>query len=112
MEPRQEFTVEYYKTPAGRHPFVEWLESLDASLRHRVSARIDRFERGDLGDHTPLRGHPGLFEARLQFGPGFRLYFAKEPDRILLLLCGGAKGSQRRDIQSAAALYRQYQQEQ
>jgi putative addiction module killer protein len=56
---------------------VEWLESLEVSLRHRVSARIDRFDRGDLGDHKPLRGHSGLFEARLHFGPAYRLYFAK-----------------------------------
>ena len=112
MEPSQGFTVEYYETPDGRRPFVEWLESLDASIRHRVSAHSDRYERGALGDHKSVRGHPGLFEARLPFGPGYRIYFAKEPDRILLLLCGGAKGSQRRDIQSAAGLYRQYQQEQ
>ena len=112
MAPTQGFTVEFYETPDGRRPFVEWLETLDTSLRQRVSARIDRFELGAIGDHKPLRGHPGLFEARLQFGPGYRLYFAKEPDRILLLLCGGSKGSQRRDIQSAAALYRLYKLEQ
>lgn len=91
---------------------MEWLESLDASVRYRVSARIDRFECGDLGDHKPLRGHPGLFEARLHFGPGYRIYFPKEHDGIVQLLCTGAKGSQRRDVQSAAALYHQYQQEQ
>jgi putative addiction module killer protein len=77
MEPTQGFTVEYYETPDRRRPFVEWLESLEVSLRHRVSARIDRFDRGDLGDHKPLRGHSGLFEARLHFGPAYRLYFAK-----------------------------------
>ena len=69
MEPTQGFSVEYYETPDGRCPFVEWLESLDTSLRQRISARVDRFERGALGDHKPLREHPGLFEAQLQFGP-------------------------------------------
>jgi putative addiction module killer protein len=49
-----------------------------------------------------------LFEARLHFGPGYRLYVAKEPRRVVLLLCGGDKRSQRSDIRAAAMLYRQY----
>jgi putative addiction module killer protein len=111
MAPAQEFTVEYYETPDGRCPFLEWLEALEAVVRYRVNARIDRFEQGNLGDHKPLAGHPGLFEARLPFGPGYRLYFAREPQRVVLLLCAGDKGTQRRDVRAAAALYQQYQQE-
>jgi putative addiction module killer protein len=111
MAQGQEFTVEVYETPEGRCPFIEWLEALDVAVRYRVTARIDRFEQGRLGDHKALAGHPGLFEARLPFGPGYRLYFAKEPARIVLLLCAGDKRSQRRDIRAAAALHQQYKQE-
>lgn len=111
MELELGYTVEYYETADGRCPFLDWIEALDESIRHRVSARLDRFEQGNLGDHKPLKGQSGLFEARLQFGPGFRLYFSKEPDRIVLFYNAGDKSSQRKDIRVAAALYQQYKQE-
>lgn len=111
MTRAQQFTVAYYVTPDGQCPFLAWLEALDPALRHRVQARIDRFEQGNLGDHKALAGQPGLFEARLAFGSGYRLHFAQEAERVVLLLCAGDKGSQRGDIRTAAALYRQYRQE-
>jgi putative addiction module killer protein len=110
MFPSPPFTVLYYETPDGRRPVIQWMETLDAGIRSRVTARVERFEHGNFGDHKPLKAQPGLFEARLQFGPGYRLYFAKEPRRIVLLW-GGDKRSQRADLRAAAAMYRQYRQE-
>jgi putative addiction module killer protein len=105
------YTITDYETPAGRRPVIEWLEALDESMRHRVTARIERFEQGGFGDHKPLTGQRGLFEARMHFGPGSRLYFAKDPQRVVLLLCGGDKRSQRSDVRAAVKLYRQYREE-
>src|SRR5574341_1068694 len=111
MPSQPPYTVVFYETAAGRRPVTEWLEGLDPATRHRVTARIERFEQGAFGDITPLKGGEGLYEARFHFGPGYRLYFAKERNRVVLLLCGGDKASQRADIRSAYALYRQFREE-
>jgi putative addiction module killer protein len=86
-------------TGEGRNPFREWLEDLDVSARARVQARILRFEAGNLGDRKPVGG--GVLEARLAFGPGYRIYFGMEGTTLILLLLGGDKGSQRKDIRLA-----------
>ncbi len=70
------------------------------------SARVARFETGNLGDHTSVGG--GVWEARLPFGPGYRLYFGKYKRQILLLLLGGTKASQPRDIRDAQQYWRDY----
>jgi putative addiction module killer protein len=100
------FAVEYYESPNGRSPFIEWLESIeDVNNAQHIRQRIDRFEHGNLGDIKPVKGRSGLFEARLFFGPGFRLYFALEKNRLIVLLCGGDKSTQRSDVRKAQALF-------
>ena len=106
----QQYEIEYYGTSDGRRPFTDWLESIrDAATSRRIRARIDRFQTGNLGDHKPLKNAPGVWEARLNFGPGYRIYFAKERQTIILLLCGGDKGSQENDIRQATEYYEFYQ---
>ena len=106
----QQYEIVYYGGPDGRRPFTDWLDSIrDAATYRRILARIDRFEAGNLGDHKPLKNAPGVWEARLAFGPGYRIYFAKEGQIIILLLCGGDKGSQEKDIRQASKFYENFQ---
>ena len=91
--------VREYLTAEGRNPFREWLVTLDTTTRARIQARVLRFEGGNMGDHKAVGA--GVWEARIAFGPGYRIYFGKVGSTVILLLCGGAKTSQRKDIQRA-----------
>lgn len=83
--------------------FVKWERSLgDGRARAMIAARINRVAYGLLGDVKPVGG--GVSEIRIHYGPGYRVYFMRKGDEIILLLCGGDKGSQRRDIAAAKAL--------
>ena len=99
-------TVREYLTHGGRNPFREWLGTLDVAVRARVQARVLRFEQGNLGDHKSVGS--GVWEARLAFGPGYRIYFGKDGEAVILLLVGGAKSMQRRDIPRAQEFWRDY----
>jgi putative addiction module killer protein len=95
-----EIDVRLYSTPDGRTPFSEWLELLtDWTTQQRVDARLGRIRGGNLGDHKHLGG--GLYELRLDFGPGYRIYFAKLGLRVVILVGGGEKRSQDQDIRKA-----------
>lgn len=72
----------------------------------RVAARVARLEAGNLGDHKEVGG--GVWEARLHFGPGYRLYFGKYRRQIVLLLLGGTKKGQSQDIHRAQQYWRDY----
>jgi putative addiction module killer protein len=100
------FRVREYLTPDGRNPFREWLDALDVSVRARIQARVLRFEMGNLGDHKSVGG--GVWEARLSFGPGYRIYFGKDRQAVILLLLGGDKASQRKDIRQAVRFWDEY----
>jgi putative addiction module killer protein len=74
----------------------------DREARSRITDRIERAERGNLGDVKPVGD--GVHEMRIPYGPGYRLYFVRRGAVMILLLCGGDKGSQRRDIETAKAM--------
>ena len=99
-------SVREYQTADGKSPFREWLETLDRAVRARVQARVLRFETGNLGDHKRVGG--GVHEARLMFGSGYRIYFGLERKALVLLLVGGTKASQARDIRLAQSFWRDY----
>jgi putative addiction module killer protein len=102
-------TVREYLDDNGRSPFRNWLQELDHATRARVQARVLRFETGNLGDHKQVGD--GVWEARLAFGPGYRIYFGKSGREIVLLLLGGDKGTQRKDIKQAKQYWVTYQKE-
>jgi putative addiction module killer protein len=82
----------HYVTTANDDPFQDWLDALrDRSARVAVQRRVDRLMAGNLGDHKFCRD--GVWEMRVDFGPGFRVYYAQAGKEIVLLLCGGAKRS-------------------
>ncbi len=98
--------IKEYLSADGGSYFREWLDSLAVSAKARIQARIFRFERGNLGDHKSVGG--GVWEARVMFGPGYRIYFGKEGRSIILLLLGGDKSSQTRDIRKAQLRWKEY----
>lgn len=102
-------TIREYVSADGKSPFREWLEDLDITARARIQARILRFETGNLGDHKSVG--EGVWESRLMFGPGYRIYFGKESRSIILLLLGGDKSSQAGDIRKARLLWREHLEE-
>ena len=96
-----------YITEEGREPFSEWLISLrDQKARARIRVRLDRVSLGNLGDCHGVGD--GIQELRINYGPGYRVYFAEEGTMIVLLLCGGDKSSQTKDIQTAKQYWTDY----
>ena len=99
-------TVREYLSAEGRNPFREWLRSLTKAVGARIQLRVQRFELGNLGDHKNVG--EGVWEARVMFGPGYRIYFGIVGDEIILLLAGGDKKSQERDIAKARGYWADY----
>ena len=99
-------TLRIYRDDAGREPFADWLESLDRTTRARVAVRLDRLELGNPGDCRAVGG--GVSELRLHFGAGYRVCFGEVDDEIVLLLAGGSKATQKRDIARARKCWRQH----
>ena len=88
----------------GESLFSKWVNALaDKVGRGLIYERVDRLEEGNLGDHRSLGG--GLWELRVHFGPGYRVYYGEDGPTIVILLCGGDKGSQARDIRKAHRLW-------
>jgi len=90
----------------GTSLYRNWLKTLDLSIRARVQARVLRFELGNLGDHKSIGD--GVWEARLDFGPGYRLYFGKLGSSVVVLIVGGDKRSQPRDVASAKRAWAEF----
>jgi putative addiction module killer protein len=83
--------------------YASWIRALrDRTAQGRIILRVMRLEQGNFGDAKSLGD--GLHELRMMFGPGYRVYFVRRGERIILLLCGGDKGSQSRDIDRARQL--------
>jgi putative addiction module killer protein len=83
--------------------FAGWLKSLkDQTARARIARRIEKMAEGSLGDVRPARD--GVHEARIDYGPGYRLYFVSTGKTIIVLLCGGDKRTQDKDIRAAIKL--------
>ena len=102
--------LQIYVDENGKEPFTQWLNGLkDARTRARIRRRLDRVRLGNLGDYQGVG--EGVFELRLFFGPGYRIYFGEIDDTIVLLLCGGDKSTQSKDIKQAQAYWKIYQEE-
>ncbi len=85
--------------------YQKWFESLrDINARLRIAARIRRISLGNLGDVKPVG--EGVHELRITYGPGYRVYFVQHGDTVIVLLAGGDKSTQKRDIERAKELAR------
>jgi putative addiction module killer protein len=99
--------IRRYVTRAGKDLIGDWLAGLDARVRARIAARIDRLSLGNFGDCKSLR--EGVSELRIDWGPGYRMYYAMLGRTCVLLLCGGDKRKQASDINRAIECLHDYQ---
>ena len=96
------YEIEYLKLSNGKSPLLEWLNSLDGSFRKRINQRILRIEEGNFGDHKKLS--EDISELRLDFGKGYRIYYTEINGKVILLVNGGDKSEQAKDIEKAQKL--------
>ena len=102
----KERILKEYIDNSGVNHFASWFDTLDSKIQQRVDARLARVRAGNLGDYKPLKD--GVFELRFKFGPGYRVYFGLVGDEVVLLLVGGDKGSQNRDIKKAKKFWQEF----
>ena len=99
--------VRLYARSDGIVPFTRWILALrDRQIADRILRRIARIQIGNFGDFRSIGG--GVQELRIPIGPGIRVYFGRQSETVVILLCGGDKRSQRRDIQRAQLYWRDY----
>jgi putative addiction module killer protein len=98
--------IRYYVAEDGRQPFAKWFADVEPVARARVARAIARMEQGNLSNAKPVG--EGVLEYRLDFGPGYRVYFGRDGDVLVILLTGGTKRRQQRDIEEARAYWQDY----
>jgi putative addiction module killer protein len=99
--------IVYYATADGKLPFRDWFESLsDLQAQDVISARLTRLRHGNFGKCEPVG--LGISELKINYGPGYRVYFGRVGGRIVLLLCGGDKSTQQKDIYKARGYWQFY----
>lgn len=105
------YDVQDYLTSEGRDPFKDWLATLaDRMAKARIAARVQRLAAGNFGDCKPLAD--GVWELRIDHGPGYRVYYARAGERLLLLLADGDKRRQQADIETAQACWKDWKRRQ
>lgn len=100
--------VTEYLDAAGRSPFGGWFEALEPQAQAKVTATLYRLEQGNPGDVKPVGAN--VYERRIHWGAGLRIYFGREGTRLIVLLGGGSKSRQQRDIEAAKELWKEYRQ--
>ena len=99
--------IRHYQSAEGEQPFTQWLQDLrDQRARVKIRIRLDRLALGNFGDCEPLGG--GVIELRIDWGPGYRVYCARLGQVVILLLCGGDKRTQKKDIERAKDYFEDY----
>ena len=98
--------VSYLEIAPGKSPYVEWEEDLDTTARGTARMRINRLRGGNFGDCKSVGD--GVHELRIDLGPGYRIYFGKLKDTVVIILCAGEKRSQKRDIKQAKGYWELY----
>lgn len=97
-----------YTTNTGKRPYSTWKNRLDAEARSIIIGRLDRIRLGNFGDAKVIKGGGGIYELRINYGPGYRIYFGQQGTTVVILLTGGDKGSQTRDIEKAKRYWLDY----
>jgi putative addiction module killer protein len=96
-----------YKDEYGNEPYIKWMSSInDLQALAMIDVRLERIRGGNLGDCRSVG--KGVFELRIHCGPGYRVYFGREGERIVILVLGGSKRSQSKDIRTARAIWKGY----
>jgi putative addiction module killer protein len=100
--------IRYYVAAEGRQPFADWFADLEAIARAKITRAIVRLEQGNVSNVKSVG--EGVFEYKVDFGPGYRVYFGQDGPALVILLTGGTKKRQQRDIDAAHAHWRDYKQ--
>ena len=100
--------IRYYQAADGYEPFAEWYENLEATARAKITRAILRLEQGNFSNVKSVG--EGVFECRIDFGPGYRVYFGQDRQTLVILLTGGTKKRQQRDVDAAHHYWRDYKQ--
>jgi len=100
--------IREYVDTQGRSPYARWFDRLNARAAAKVTTAAVRMEHGNLSNAQSVGG--GVYEYRIDFGPGYRVYFGKDGDTLIILLGGGTKKRQQKDIDAAQDLWREYKQ--
>ena len=98
--------IREYLEADGASPFAAWFNDLDANAAAKVTVSVSRLGQGNLSNAKGVGG--GIFEQRIAFGPGYRVYFGRDGDTLVILLAGGTKKRQQRDIDAAKARWADY----
>jgi putative addiction module killer protein len=106
MELGDSMQVVEYLDDSGRSPFADWFERLGPGAAAKVSVALDRVSLGNLANAKSVGR--GVIEYRIDSGPGYRIYFGRDGDRLVILLGGGTKQRQQRDIEAAQARWNEY----
>jgi putative addiction module killer protein len=96
-------TIELYALPSGKEPYTEWESRLSKDVQAIISTRLARIRGGNFGDSKSVSN--GVYELRIKWGPGFRVYYGKRGRTVVILLCGGDKSTQKKDIKKAKAFW-------
>ncbi len=108
MLPSFMLEIRYYVAARGESPFAEWFAELNAAAGAKIVRALARVEQGNLSNVKSVG--EGVLEYRVDFGPGYRIYFGRDGETIIMLLTGGTKKRQQRDIDRAHAYWRDYKQ--
>lgn len=100
--------LQEYNTTDGRSPFSDWFNDLNAQAAAKITIALIRIEQGNFSNVKGVGA--GVLEYRVDFGAGYRIYFGKDGDRLVILLAGGTKKRQQRDIEAAQARWEDYKQ--
>ena len=104
---RSRYTLRHYLTQDGKDVILSWMKGLrDRQAITRIIACLDRVRHGNFGDHKAVAA--GVWELRIDYGPGYRVYYCLDGEAIVLLLCGGDKSTQKTDIENAVAYKKDY----
>ena len=99
--------IRIFRLKDGRVPFDLWINQLkDRRAKAKILVRLDRITAGNIGDVKSVGG--GVSELRIKEGKGYRVYFGREGNRVVILLCGGDKSTQQSDIKQAMEFWREY----
>lgn len=102
------YDIRNYITPDGKDVFLDWLRRVrDPVAKAQIARRVNRIERGNFGDHRFCRD--GVWELRVDVGAGYRIYYARSGEQVVLLLAGGDKRTQDADIESAIRHWKDWQ---
>jgi putative addiction module killer protein len=108
MLPSIRSEIRYYVAAGGQAPFADWFEDLEVVARAKVARALARLELGNFSNVKSVG--EGVLELRIDYGPGYRVYFGRDGETLVVLLTGGTKKRQQRDIEAAHAYWQDYKQ--